>query len=217
MWLPEYLGKEGNRLLKLLEEPPDKTIFILVTENEENILQTILSRCQRIKVPTLADADLVDALLQNGIPEKEARLAVQLAEGNFNTAMQLAENKTETHVTFFLEWMRNNWLGDGLKTMAWVEKISPLGREWHKRFITYALHFFHQLLRLHVVGESGIQLQTDELKTALGMVKVISPEHIGTISELLNKMYLAVERNAQPKILFLDASIQIHRILKTEL
>jgi len=214
MWLPEYLGKEGNRLLKLLEEPPEKTIFILVTENEENILQTILSRCQRIRIPPLNDTDLLDALLKSGIAVNEAHLAVQLAEGNFNTAMQLAENKTETHVTFFLEWMRNNWLGDGLKTMSWIEKISPLGREWHKRFITYALHFFHQLLRLHYVGENGIQLQAEELKTAIGMVKVISPEHIDTIAELLNKMYIAVERNGQPKIIFLDASIQIHKIIK---
>lgn len=214
MWLPEFLGKEGNRLLKLLEEPPDKTIFILVTENEENILQTILSRCQRIRIPPLNAEDLKLALLTNGIAEKEAQLAVQLAEGNFNTALQLAENKTETHIPFFLEWMRNNWLGDGLKTMTWIEHIAPLGREWHKRFITYALHFFHQLLRLHYIGQNGIQLHPEELKTAIGMVKVISPEHIEHIAQLLNKMYLAVERNGQPKIIFLDASIQINKIIK---
>src|SRR5205085_8915740 len=95
-WMPEYLGKEGNKLLKLIEEPPANTLFILVAENEEQILPTILSRCQLVKIPQLENADIEEAL-QTGsnTPSETARQVAAIAQGNYREALQLLQHAEE--------------------------------------------------------------------------------------------------------------------------
>ena len=90
MWMPEYLGKEGNKLLKLIEEPPPNTIFLLVATSEENILPTILSRCQYIKVPRLTNSEIEKALIEKGQiePDKAAQVAA-MSDGTYLEALHL--------------------------------------------------------------------------------------------------------------------------------
>ena len=104
MWLPEYLGKEGNRLLKLIEEPPENTLFILVAEEQEKILNTILSRCQIVKINRLQDEQIVQYLAnEKGVDEAKASSVAHLADGDLGSAKKLLDNTENNNALLFLE------------------------------------------------------------------------------------------------------------------
>ena len=215
LWLPEYLGKEGNRLLKLIEEPPDNTIFILVAEKTGLLLDTILSRCQLVKVNALSEGDIAEALIQQkNLSSERAESIARLSDGNYNAALQLVQELESDNARLFLEWMRKCYKGDGNEIVQWVEKFAAVGREQQKTFITYALHFFRELLFLVATGNENLHLPPEELKTARNMSNVLSVEKIEKIAMLLSDVFTYIERNAQPKILFLDTSIAMNRLMK---
>lgn len=214
-WLPEYLGKEGNRLLKLIEEPPENSLFILVAEDTEQILNTILSRCQLVKVPALEDADVVAGLVEKtGAKPEEAAAIAYLANGNFNEALRLSAHKDNDHSALFLDWMRRCYKGDGPEMLDWVERFAKLGREGQKFFIQYALHFLREFLALKITGSGTVRLQTSELETAKRLVNVLGFRQVEQLIRMLSENAYFIERNANPKILFLDACIQANRVMK---
>lgn len=216
MWLPEYLGKEGNRLLKLIEEPPEQTIFLLVAENQELILNTILSRCQLVKTDLLSDDEVAEALHQQmGMESGRARQVAFLAGGNFGAARVLAENPDNDDARLLLDWLRRCWRGNAVEMVRWTEDFAKLGRENQKQFLHYGLHFLREMLALIATGDAALRLRPDELATAQNMAKVLNFEKIAQISALFNDNIYFVERNANPKILFLDSSIQLNRIMKS--
>ena len=215
MWLPEYLGKEGNRLLKLIEEPPENTLFILVAENQEKILNTILSRCQLLKINKLKHQEVVNALIEKvHLEEQEANRVAFLADGNFTEALSLTSNASNDDALGFLNWFRVCYQGKAIDLVNWVNDFSKLGRENQKQFIRYALHFLREYMVIKLVGDTRARLQPNELQTAQKMTKVIEYEQIEPITKILNDCFYYIERNAHPKVLFMDASIQINKILK---
>lgn len=216
MWLPEFLGKEGNRLLKLIEEPPENTLFILVAENQELILNTILSRCQIVKINPLQDEEVAQGLVERmKLSEDEAMKIARLANGNFNEAMSLVDNTENDNAKLFLEWFRACYKGNGKELVILTEQLAKLGRENQKYFLTYSLHFLRELMVLRVTGNSdNVRLQPTEKQTAIKMSKVIGFEKVEKISDLFNDAVFHVERNANPKILFLDTSIKLHKVLR---
>jgi len=217
MWLPEYLGKEGNRLLKLIEEPPENTLFLLVAENQESILNTILSRCQIVKINQMSDEEVVKGLISKfEIDSEKAQSIAHLANGNFNEALKIVEHQENDNSKLFLEWMRKCYKGNGVELVAWVEKFSAIGRENQKQFLRYALHFMREYLVVKMTGNENVRLQKDELKTALNLTKVIEFEQIQRITKLLDDCFYYIERNANPKVLLLDTSIKMNEILKTK-
>ena len=222
MWLPEFLGKEGNRLLKLIEEPPDETIFILVAENQELILPTILSRCQLVKVPSLSDEEVALGLEKlEGIERTEAERIAFLSEGNLARALEMAEDKNGDHAQLFLEWLRTAYQQKAALLVQWVDKIagaSPVGdRRWGRKdqkfLLEYGGHFLRELLMAVALEETRLRLPDAERETALKLARILSIDQIEKIDALFNDCALAVERNANPKILFLDASIRLSAIL----
>jgi DNA polymerase III subunit delta' len=217
MWLPEYLGKEGNRLLKLIEEPPDNTLFILVAENQELILNTILSRCQIVKINQLSDEEVIDGLISKfEIEVEKAQSIAHLANGNFNEALKNIEHQENDNSKLFLEWMRKCYKGNGVELVAWVEKFAAIGRENQKHFLRYALHFLREYLIVKMTGNEKVRLQPEELKTAINLTKVIEFEQIQQMTKLLDDCFYYIERNANPKVLLLDASIKMNKILKNK-
>lgn len=215
LWLPEYLGKEGNRLLKLIEEPPENTLFILVAENQELILNTILSRCQMVKINAFNDQDMVEALVQTGIDSEEKAMTIaRLADGNFNEALHLLDHSENDNANLFLDWFRLCWRGNGVEMVKWVEKFAGIGRENQKHFLQYALHFLREFTILKLTGREDIRLLNSELDTARKMTKVLDLEQIENITKLFNDCSYYIERNANPKVLFLDASIRVNKIMK---
>ncbi len=217
MWLPEYLGKEGNRLLKLIEEPPENTFFILVAEKQELILNTILSRCQLVKIRSLQDEEIIEGLkLQKGLTEEAAQSIAHLADGNFHEALSITAQNENENAELFLDWMRKCYKGNSVELVKWVDKFATLGRERQKYFIQYALHFMREYTILRMTGNTNIRLLEKELKTAKNLVKVIGFQQIELITNLFNDCSYYIERNANPKVLFLDTSIQMHKILRNK-
>ena len=214
MWMPEYLGKEGNRLLKMIEEPPDQTIFILVAENQDLILNTILSRCQLIAFPPLSDEAIEEGLLaQKGVSRARAQAIAQLANGNFNEAVSLAGEMESDHAQRFLDWLRHCYRGNGATLVPWVEDFSRLGRENQKHFFRYGLHFLRELLALQLTGAAHVRLRPDELDSAKKLSAVLTYEQIRPIVGLFNDCIFYIERNANQKVMMLDSSIQLHHIM----
>lgn len=217
LWLPEFLGKEGNRLLKLIEEPPEQTIFLLVAENQELILPTILSRCQLIHIAPLQDDEVAQGLMERlQIPEENARELAFLAGGNFGEALQAAGSGESDHAALFLDWLRKCWRGDAVEMVRWTEAFAQIGRDSQKQFLVYGLHFMRELMAYIATGSTSLRLRSTELATAQNMAKVLDFEKIGKLTTLLDENMFYIERNANPKILFLDSSVQLNRILKNE-
>ncbi len=215
MWRPELLGKEGNRLLKLIEEPPERTLFMLVAEDQEQILNTILSRCQLLKVRGLSDVEVEKGLL-NDFPDigERATTIAYLAEGDYNVARKLALQKENNNSKLFLGWLRKCYRGNGVEIVGFVEKLAGLGRENQKFFLQYALHFLREYLMLKVAGQPRIRLLEEEQATARNLTKVLEFDQVELLVQLLSDCAYHVERNANPKILFLDVSVQMNKILK---
>ncbi len=215
MWLPEYLGNEGNKLLKLIEEPPDKTVFLLIAENENLVLQTILSRCQLIKVPAPADAAIKEALINNEPIETEAAARIAaICEGNYREALHITQHADE-------DWqnMLRNWLNSILKTGAaaqikWVEGISQLGREAQKQFLRYFGHLLQIALRIQIMPQLATQYPQQEKDFALRLNKIANVAQQQAIVEELDKATYYIERNAHAKILFMTLTIKIYHIIQ---
>ncbi len=217
MWLPEYLGKEGNRLLKLIEEPPEQTIFLLVAENQDLILNTILSRCQLIKLDPLSDEEVAEGLVQTrGVDIERARQIAFLSGGDFGAACAAADAPITDDAQLLLDWLRKCWRGHAVEMVRWTEEFAKLGRENQKQFLHYGLHFLREMLSLVSTGSPAMRLRPEELATAQNMAKVLDFDKIARIVGLINDNIYYIERNANPKILFLDTSIQMHQIMKSQ-
>ncbi|MEO1712091.1 MAG: hypothetical protein AAFU60_02035 [Bacteroidota bacterium] len=215
MWMPELLGKEGNRLLKLIEEPPPQTVIILVAEQAELILNTILSRCQMIKFRGIQDTDIAAGLVrQKGLAEQDAMMLAQLADGSFQEAIHLAENAQSDQAEQFIQWLRHCYQGNGPTLVQDAERLADLGRESLKHFMLYGLHFLQELFHLQVAGDQMIRLRPAEQKVAQNMQKVIGFEQLQKMVSLLNDAYHHITRNAHPKLLLLNMGISIHKILR---
>lgn len=216
MWLPEYLGKEGNRLLKLIEEPPEQTIFLLVAENQDLILNTILSRCQLVKLDPLTDEEVAQGLMdQRGLSRERAQQIAFLSGGDFGAALSVADTPANDDAQLLLDWLRKCWRGNAVEMVRWTEEFARLGRENQKQFLQYGLHFLREMLALVSTGNHTLRLRPEELTTAQNMAKVLDFDKIAQIAELINDNVYYIERNANPKILFLDTSIRMNRIMKT--
>ena len=151
IWLPEYLGNEGNKLLKLVEEPPPNTLFILVAENESLILPTIVSRCQLIRIPALDEASIEKALVERNKTELNlARQTASVCEGNYREALQLIQHADEDWQSLLREWLNAIMKTGPVAQTKWVEEISKLGREKQKQFLRYFNHLLEQSVRLRL-------------------------------------------------------------------
>jgi DNA polymerase-3 subunit delta' len=215
MWMPELLGTEGNKLLKLIEEPPPNTLLILVSENEPLILPTIVSRCQLIKIPALTSKDVEAALIEKNklLPEKARQIAA-ISDGDYRDALQLIQ-----HTEDDLEKLLREWLNAILKTgpvaqTKWVEEISRLGREKQKQFLRYFNHLLEQSIRLRVVGGD---INHGEKDFAERLNKIAGIEQQQAIVEELDKAIYYIERNAHAKILFHALTIKIYHIIQDKI
>ncbi len=215
MWLPEFLGKEGNRLLKLIEEPPENTLFILVAEDADKILNTILSRCQVIKFKPLEDAEIMKGLLEKKqMSEAEAKNIAHLANGNFNRALSLSEENQNDNEQLFLEWLRMCYLGKPKQVVDFADQFSKWGRENQKHFFDYGLFFMREYMVLRMTDNENIRLGEKEKATARNLTKLIDYGQIASISNILTDSAYHISRNANPKILITHVTIRMHHVLR---
>lgn len=214
MWMPEYLGKEGNKLLKLIEEPPANTLFILVAENEEQILPTILSRCQLVKIPLPETSEIQEALINRaGATEDVASQTAAIAEGNYREALQLLQHSEEDWISLLSDWLKFVIRGMLQEQVKWVDEISKLGREKQKQLLLYFNHLLEQGIRLRVMGEN-LAISTKEKDFAQRINKITSVSQQQVIIEELDKATYYIERNANAKMLFHALTIKMYHIIQ---
>ncbi|HTC00492.1 MAG TPA: hypothetical protein VK705_07400 [Ferruginibacter sp.] len=216
MWLPEFLGKEGNKLLKLIEEPPPNTLFLLVAENEEQILPTIISRTQLVKIPLLTNKEVETALELQDIAVEKAQQVAALSEGNYREALHLLEHAADDWQGLLREWLNAILKGGPVAQVKWIDDISKQGREKQKQFVKYFIHLLEQAVRLNAVGDDPINTESiagNERDFALRLNKLCSlPQQEAIINELDKASYY-IERNANAKMLFHALSIKLYHII----
>jgi len=217
IWMPEYLTKNGNKLLKLIEEPPPNTLFLLVAENEDLILPTILSRTQLVKIPLLTNLEVESALtLKADVPVEKARQIAALSEGNYRESLQLLQNVEDDWQVTLREWLnlisKKNLAGQ----VKWVDDISKQGREKQKQFLKYFTHLLEQAVRLSVVSEhvaQSLSIAANERDFALRLNKICNINQQEAIVHELDKASYYIERNANGKMLFHALSIKLYHII----
>ena len=214
MWLPEYLGNAGNKLLKLIEEPPPDTLFLLVAENESLILPTILSRTQLVKIPALDIKDIEAALMERAkvLPEQARQIAL-VSEGNYHEALQLLQHSGDDWQGILREWLNVIIKTNFIAQVKWIEEISRHGREKQKQFLRYFNHLLQQSIRLQLIPGLSAQLPDAEKDFAQRLNKIASLHQHRAIIEELDKDTYYIERNANAKILFHALTIKLYHII----
>jgi len=222
IWLAEYLGIEGNTILKILEEPPEDTIFILVVEQVEAILTTIISRTQIVRVPALPDEVIEAALAKKYDMEgPELRRISRIADGNFNTGIQMAEGGYAPTELSVVEWLRICY-SKGKKNdapsidnmLAFVSTFAELGREKQKNFFKYSLYYLRECISL----KNGLncKLEGEEKESASRLLPILEPIQVYHFQQLINNAHYAIERNGAPKLVMVSTCIKMSRIFTGE-
>jgi DNA polymerase III subunit delta' len=214
LWMPEYLGKEGNKLLKLIEEPPANTLFILVAENEEQILPTILSRCQLVKIPSLENKDIEEALINRAnAPEATAKQIAAICEGNYREALQLLQHAEEDWQSLLKEWLNATLKGGPVAQVKLIDELSKLGREKQKQFLRYFNHLLEQSIRLKVMGAENFAISDHEKDFAQRLNKIAGVSQQQALVEILDKASYYIERNANAKMLFQALTLKLYHLI----
>jgi DNA polymerase-3 subunit delta' len=214
LWMPEYLGNEGNKLLKLIEEPPPDTLFILVAENESLILPTILSRTQLVKVPLPEAEDLTRALIdRSGLGEEQARQITVLCEGNYHEALQLIRHADEDWQGVLREWLNAILKTGPVAQVKWIDEISKSGRERQKQFLRYFNHLLEQAIRLRCIDPARLPIPDGEKDIAIRLNKIADIGQQKAILQELDNAAYYIERNAHAKMLFHALTIKFYHIL----
>ncbi|WPP52269.1 DNA polymerase III subunit [Catalinimonas niigatensis] len=236
LWMPELLHPSAaNGILKILEEPPERTLFLLVAYDVEKILPTILSRTQIVNIRAFNDEEVIQHLArQEGIKDaaddrlQRLRQIATLADGNLNQALKLLSEVEEDSHKLFRDWMRLCYTRDYTKLVAMTDQIQKLGKETQKGLMHYGLSMMRETLMALAADslqeEQGIEViasekklirvQGEELKFVTNFSKVMTFEKVEQVSHLLNQGHYHLERNANPKIVFLDISLGIGQILR---
>jgi DNA polymerase III subunit delta' len=217
IWQPEKMNTAAaNKLLKILEEPPDKTLFLLVTENEDQLLRTIVSRTQLVKVPQITDTDMRDALMMRfSLSEADAQKIAYQADGSFAEAKQIMERDEQAvfNLAIFQKWMRACLKFDGPKVMSAVDELASVGRERQKNFLAYALTLVRECLIFNYADKTLVRMSGEELAFIAKFSPFIHAANGEKFIEELDKAILHVERNGSPKIIFLDFSFRVNELL----
>jgi DNA polymerase-3 subunit delta' len=216
MWLPEFLDKEGNALLKIIEEPPANTLFILVAQNQEQILSTILSRTQLVKIPKLHSAE-IEAYLNDKaqLMSHQAEEFSFLADGNLIDAKLLLNDSPNNNASYFAEWLRMGFGNKVLSMISFTETAASWGRENQKNFLKYGINFLRECSLLLSGGDELVKLPPQTLEVAIKLsTHVLNLAMVEALIVELEKAHYHIERNANPKILFLDVSLQLVKIIK---
>jgi len=206
----------ANKLLKILEEPPDKTLFLLVCESEDQLLRTIVSRTQLIKINKIADDELAQALTsQKGLSQEQAIAIAQLADGNYAEALiLLSENENAAHnLASFQKLMRASLKFNPKGILEWIDEMNQSGRERQKSFISYALHIVRESMIINYGDASLSKLSAEEQDFVKKFAPFIHSINIPKFIEELNKAHYHMERNANAKILFMDLAFKFNELL----
>lgn len=206
----------ANKLLKILEEPPQKTLFLLVSDTDENMLQTILSRTQLVKIPKISTEELSSFLREkHGLNASNADSIAARSEGDLLEAEEFVNNSASDNEEkdLFITLMRVCYKKDVLEMLAWAERMGGQSREKQKTFLKYALHMFRQSMLKNYTEDVLLRVSEDEMNFLKNFSKFISGNNILDFMKTFNDGHYYVERNANSKLLFTNICFQVMRYI----
>ena len=213
VWLPERMNIEcANKILKLLEEPPSQTVFLMVSEEPDRLLETIRSRVQRIDIKKIADDDIYQALIsQRGLTEDQARRLARMANGNWLKALEMlsSDSENELFLDMFQTLMRLAYQRKVKDLKAWAERMAQAGREKQKRFLEYFLRLIRENFMYNFHREELCYMTQREEDFAKNFARFINEDNILPITDLANLAIRDIGQNANGKIVFYDFALQM--------
>lgn len=223
IWMAEKMNiAASNKLLKLIEEPPAKTIFLLVVEQKEQLINTILSRCQILDFPLLGEQSIADALIakENTFPADALKIAHR-CEGNYKKALELLKNEGNDleFEQLFITWVRAAFKAKGNASViqdliGWSDTIASFGREKQKQFLDFCLQFFRQALLWNYNARDLVFYEPQTQGFSLDkFAPFVNSANIEEINKELNDAAYHIERNGNAKLILLDTSIKLTRLL----
>jgi len=220
MWLPERMNQQAaNKLLKLLEEPPAKTVFVLAAEQPDLLLPTIISRVQIIRMPPLPTELLKQTIISNyELGEEEAASVAALAEGSLTNAIHTiqAPEGEETFKALFQDWMRYLYAKKIYDILHFTDQISKYSREQQKLFLAYGLHIFRECLIMNYAYDSLQKLDASEGQFVNKFAPFINSANAIQMVHEFEETVLHIDRNANAKILFLDLSLRAMKLIRVK-
>jgi DNA polymerase-3 subunit delta' len=217
MWRPEYLGKEGNILLKLIEEPPEGTIMLFIAENSEDILPTILSRTQLVRLTPVSPADIAAALSVRGLAdERKAAQIGQMADGSFAEALSLVAQVEDDLLPAVREWFNGIFTNNGIKLTQFSDKWSKTGRENIRHLLAFTLSLLEGALRVSYLPEAVHSLSPQEAEFASRLAaRKLPVQTLQTMIDAITDAAYYIERNAHSKSVLMALSIGMQRSLRS--
>jgi DNA polymerase-3 subunit delta' len=217
IWMPEQMNLEvANKLLKLLEEPPKGTIFLLVSENSGKLLNTITSRLQTVKVADFSTNNIMEYFGSEKLNIEKAKQLKNLMDADLGKIIQLLNNEAEMTDFFesFSDWMRLTYKMNIQGISKWVDGISTMGRKHQILFISYAIKMMRECLIFNFANQSLLKTNQKEFEFIGKFSPFIHEENSILIVEKLEGSIKAIQRNANAKILFFELSLQMMKYLK---
>ncbi len=218
IWMPEKMHLScANKLLKMIEEPPNKTLFLLVPENEENLIVTIRSRCQLVKFPPVDDASMKKVLLNE--PEAEGTNIdniVHLARGNYRKALELLQpdEVSNFNLELFKGLMRSSYGRKFLDLFSWSEQMSGIGREKQKTFLLYAMKFLRENFISNLKNNRLVFMDDSESDFAKRFAPFINERNIVELSNLFEEAFGHIAMNGNPRIIFTDVAFKTTKLIR---
>jgi len=213
VWLPERMNQEcANKILKLLEEPPSQTVFLMVCNEPEKLLETIRSRVQRVDVKKIDTEDIRQALMEKrGLTEDEAKRISRMANGSWLKALEMlsADSENELFLDMFQTLMRLSYQRKVKDLKTWSERMASLGREKQKRFLDYFLRLVRENFMYNFKQEDLCYMTQREEDFAKNFARFINEANVLPIYDLINKAIRDIGQNANAKIVFYDMALQM--------
>ncbi|CAM3341294.1 ATP-binding protein [Aequorivita lipolytica] len=223
IWMADNMNTEcANKILKLVEEPSDKTVLLLLTEKEEQIITTIQSRCQKLTFPLLSEADISESLKKRiQVKENIALLTARRSRGNYNRALQLLKDTGEDEIfeKWFISWVRTAFRAKGNKgainnLLDWSDELAGQGREMQKKFLSYCIEVFRQALLKNYSADNLLFFEAKDKTFSLPkFAPFVHQNNIFEINSALEDASYHIERNGNSKIIFTDLSIKLTRLI----
>ena len=218
VWLPEKMPPAtANKLLKLIEEPPERTHFLLVSQEPDQVLGTIVSRTQRIQVPKLSEEVIAQSLSEEfQLPEAQAWNLAHIAQGSYTQALKLAEEDSDRREYFelFVEIMRLCYMRKAKEMRQWVDRVSAMGRERQKHMLEYCQRLVRENFIYNFQREELNYMTEDEVQFAQRFAQFINERNVIPLTEELTSCQTDIEQNVNAKMVFFDLALKITILLK---
>jgi DNA polymerase-3 subunit delta' len=218
MWLPEKMSQEvANKLLKLIEEPPLHTYFLLVSEDPEMVLGTIQSRVQRINVPSFSEEEIANALVTlHAVPEDLAQNIAHIARGNYTDALKRLEagNEQQQFFELFVQLMRSSYMRNLKELQAWTQDVKELGRERQKRMLEYFQRLLRENFMYNFRKEEMSFMTKEEEQFSQKFAPFINEINVIGIMDELSDAQRDIEQNVNAQMVFFDFALKMIILLK---